>query len=81
MLRSTFYVNVNDLFTPLTFPVSILLRNLVAGKILVLEPRRLAARLAAERVANELGEECGKQVGFQIRYESKESAQKNEQFF
>jgi len=41
----------------------------VQGEILVLEPRRLAARLAARRVASELGERVGETVGFQIRFE------------
>lgn len=45
------------------------LLNVVAGEILVLEPRRLAARLAARRVAFELGERIGETVGFQIRFE------------
>ncbi len=40
-----------------------------AGKILVLEPRRLAARMSAERISEELGQTCGQDVGFQIRYE------------
>ncbi len=39
------------------------------GHILVLEPRRIAARLAARRVAWELGEELGQSVGFQVRFE------------
>ncbi len=37
--------------------------------IIVLEPRRLAARLAAKRVAAELGEEVGGRVGYQVRFE------------
>jgi ATP-dependent helicase HrpB len=41
----------------------------VKGEVLVLEPRRLAARLAARRVAGELGETIGESVGFQIRFE------------
>lgn len=41
----------------------------VAGEILVLEPRRLAARLAARRVAAELGEAVGERVGYQMRFE------------
>jgi ATP-dependent helicase HrpB len=41
----------------------------IEGEILVLEPRRLAARLSAERVAWELSERTGETVGFQIRYE------------
>jgi ATP-dependent helicase HrpB len=37
--------------------------------VLVLEPRRLAARLAARRVAEELGERLGETVGYQVRFE------------
>ncbi|HYG68817.1 MAG TPA: helicase-related protein, partial [Anaeromyxobacteraceae bacterium] len=40
-----------------------------AGEIVVLEPRRLAARLAARRVAEELGERLGETVGYQVRFE------------
>ena len=40
------------------------------GEILVLEPRRLAARLAAERVAEEMGEEPGGVTGYTIRFEN-----------
>jgi ATP-dependent helicase HrpB len=40
------------------------------GEILVLEPRRLAARLAARRVAEEHGEAVGETVGYQVRFES-----------
>lgn len=40
-------------------------------KILMLEPRRLAARAAAERLASELGERVGETVGYRIRLESK----------
>ena len=39
------------------------------GQVLVLEPRRIAARLAARRVAWELEEEVGETVGFQVRFE------------
>lgn len=39
------------------------------GRILVLQPRRLAARMLAERVAFELGVEVGTLVGYQTRYE------------
>lgn len=41
----------------------------VKGEIVVLEPRRLAARLAAKRVAEELGEKLGERVGYKIRLE------------
>ncbi len=44
------------------------------GEIVVLEPRRLAARMAAGRVAEELGEEVGKRVGYQVRFEDIGSA-------
>lgn len=44
------------------------------GKILVLEPRRLAARAAARRMAGELGEPVGKTVGYRVRMETKVSA-------
>ncbi|WP_299810118.1 ATP-dependent helicase HrpB [uncultured Roseibium sp.] len=44
------------------------------GKILVLEPRRLAARAAARRMAGELGERVGETVGYRVRMENKVSA-------
>src|SRR5215831_9021289 len=45
-----------------------------AGKIVVLEPRRLAARAAAARMAQTLGEPVGETVGFRVRMQSKVSA-------
>lgn len=39
------------------------------GDVLVLEPRRLAARMAAKRVASEMGESVGETVGYQVRFE------------
>jgi ATP-dependent helicase HrpB len=42
-------------------------------KILVLEPRRLAARAAAERMAHEIGENAGETVGYRVRFGSKVS--------
>jgi len=44
------------------------------GRIIVLEPRRLAARAAAERMAATLGEPVGRTVGFRVRMQSKVSA-------
>ncbi|KKB77169.1 ATP-dependent helicase [Devosia soli] len=44
------------------------------GKIIVLEPRRLAARAAARQMARLLGEDVGQTVGFRVRMESKVSA-------
>ena len=42
-----------------------------AGKLLVLEPRRLAARAAAERMAATLGEQPGDTVGYRTRLQSR----------
>src|SRR5579872_3595546 len=39
------------------------------GEVVVLEPRRLAARMAARRVAAELGEEVGATIGYAVRFE------------
>ena len=44
------------------------------GKLIVLEPRRLAARAAAARMAWALGEAVGETVGFRVRLQSKVSA-------
>ncbi len=41
----------------------------LGGTVLVLEPRRLAARLAARFVAAERGERVGETVGYQVRFE------------
>jgi ATP-dependent helicase HrpB len=47
---------------------------LAGGRILVLEPRRLAARAAASRMAATLGEKVGERVGLRVRMETKVSA-------
>ena len=53
-------------------PLALLNEPWLAGqKILMLEPRRLAARAAAERLASELGEKVGQTVGYRIRLDSK----------
>src|SRR5215813_14047666 len=44
------------------------------GRILMLEPRRLAARAAANRMASLIGEKVGRTVGFRTRLESAVSA-------
>lgn len=44
-------------------------------RILILEPRRLAARAAAGFMARQLGEDVGQTVGYRIRFESCVSAQ------
>ena len=43
------------------------------GKILMLEPRRLAARQIAERMSYTLGEKTGQTVGYRVRFETKVS--------
>jgi ATP-dependent helicase HrpB len=45
------------------------LLEIVSGEVVVLEPRRIAARLAARRVAWEAGEQVGQTVGYQVRFE------------
>jgi len=45
------------------------LLGVVGGEVVVLEPRRIAARLAARRVAWEIGERLGETVGYQVRFE------------
>jgi len=44
-------------------------------KIVILEPRRLAARSVAARLADQLEEELGQTVGYRIRFESRQSSQ------
>lgn len=46
----------------------------VTGQIVVLEPRRVAARAAASRMAHERGEPVGGTVGFQVRHERRAGA-------
>ncbi|WP_400082858.1 ATP-dependent helicase HrpB [Yoonia sp. R78084] len=52
-------------------PLAMLEAKLTTGKIIMLEPRRLAARAAAERLAEGLGETPGKTVGYRMRGDSK----------
>ncbi|ARE42178.1 ATP-dependent helicase HrpB [Rhodovulum sp. P5] len=52
-------------------PLALRDSGLVEGRILMLEPRRLAARAAAERMAETLGEAVGQTVGYRIRGETK----------
>ncbi|MFC4528995.1 ATP-dependent helicase HrpB [Dyella halodurans] len=56
-------------------PPALLGQSWLAGsRILMLEPRRIAARAAAQFMAKQLGEEVGQTVGYRIRFESKVSA-------
>ena len=54
-------------------PLAMLEAGLVAGRILMLEPRRLAARSSAERMAETLGEPVGQTVGYRVRGDAKVS--------
>ncbi|MEZ4317847.1 MAG: ATP-dependent helicase HrpB [Myxococcota bacterium] len=47
------------------------LAEVLDGRIVVLEPRRMAARAAARRVARELGGEPGDHVGWHVRFDRK----------
>ncbi len=44
------------------------------GKLILLSPRRLAARAAAERMAEQLGESVGQIIGYRTRLDSRVSA-------
>lgn len=51
-----------------------MLRAMPEGRIVMLEPRRIAARQVAMRMAQLLGEPVGQTVGYQIRFERKISS-------
>jgi ATP-dependent helicase HrpB len=51
-----------------------------AGEILVLEPRRIAARMAAHRVAEELDEKVGQRIGYTVRFDEVSSAKTRVRF-
>jgi ATP-dependent helicase HrpB len=52
-------------------PLVLLEAGLASGRILMLEPRRVAARAAAERLAESIGEAVGGRVGYRIRGEAR----------
>jgi ATP-dependent helicase HrpB len=56
-----------------TTRVPLALLPIITGKIIMLEPRRLAARSAAERMADTLGEPVGQTVGYRMRGAHKSS--------
>ncbi len=56
------------------FPLQLVKINAVQGKIIMLEPRRLAARNIATYLASQLGEKVGESIGFRVRGESKTSS-------
>lgn len=55
-------------------PGALLDAGAVTGEIVVLQPRRLAARLAASRVASERAVELGGEVGYEVRFDRRASA-------
>ena len=54
-------------------PLLLLKENLVNGLILVVQPRRIAARLLARRVSEIIREKVGDTVGYQVRFEDQTS--------
>jgi ATP-dependent helicase HrpB len=52
----------------------------VTGEVVVLEPRRIAARLSARRVAWEMDEPVGQTIGYQVRFEEAISARTRVRF-
>ncbi|MDQ8727276.1 ATP-dependent helicase HrpB [Bradyrhizobium sp. LHD-71] len=54
-------------------PLALLDEPWLSGKIIVLEPRRIAARASAERMALTLGEKVGETVGYRVRFGAKVS--------
>ena len=57
-----------------------LLEIISGGEVVVLEPRRIAARLAARRVAWEMGEQVGQTAGYQVRFEEAVSSRTRVRF-
>ncbi|HCG5294039.1 TPA: ATP-dependent helicase HrpB [Vibrio parahaemolyticus] len=56
------------------FPLQLIQNQVVTGKVIMLEPRRLAARNIARYLAEQLGEQVGQLVGYRVRGETKVSA-------
>lgn len=54
--------------------VPLALADAVSGRVLVAEPRRVAARAAAQRMAALLGEPVGERIGYAVRGDSRSSA-------
>ena len=55
-------------------PLALLASGAVNGRVVMLEPRRLAAVRAAQYMAQQLGEKVGETVGYRIRGDSRVSA-------
>lgn len=57
-------------------PLDLLQEDWLAGQsVIMLQPRRVAARAVASRLAEGLGEAVGETVGYRVRFESRVSAQ------
>ncbi|HGF5166697.1 TPA: ATP-dependent helicase HrpB [Vibrio parahaemolyticus] len=56
------------------FPLQLIQNQVVTGKVIMLEPRRLAARNIARYLADQLGEQVDQRVGYRVRGETKVSA-------
>lgn len=56
-------------------PLALMLQSDIRGRIILLEPRRLAARMVAERLAFHLGEKVGQRVGLRMRSDTRVSRQ------
>src|SRR5690606_40005872 len=57
-------------------PISLKLMGedwLEGNKIVMLEPRRLAAKSVAERMAHVLSQNCGDEIGYRVRFDTKVS--------
>lgn len=55
-------------------PLELVRQNRLPGRIIMLEPRRLAARNIAGFLARQLGEQVGERIGLRVRGESRTSA-------
>ncbi len=80
LLRALTYDGVAVLQTPpgagktTVVPLALLDADLTGKRIIMLEPRRLAARASAERMARTIGEKVGETVGYRIRGEARVSS-------
>ena len=54
-------------------PLALLDANLTDGKILLIQPRRLAARAAASRLAKLTNSSLGEAIGYQVRFDNRTS--------
>ncbi len=53
-------------------PLQLMDESWLSGKkIIMLEPRRLAAKAVAERMADLINEDCGERIGYRVRFESR----------